>query len=258
MKLLWLLTLLCLFSGCTARKQKRFFEMAEDKIQSGSYFEAVDAFRRGISINPESRAALKALFRLGFAQEVYLRDYEASVYSYQEYLRLAQDPVGKYEVQKRVANVYFEHTQEPEKAMEAYRRLLELKIDSLERDQFYFRIARSHFLQNNFEEARSEYQNLLTQFPRSQLIPKTRFEIGNTYFMEGKYRLAIEAFKQVLRNHPQHPHAIEAQFWIAQSFEQLGELDQARENYKQLRIKYPTPEVVEKRLADLEKRIKKK
>ncbi|MBI1861577.1 MAG: tetratricopeptide repeat protein [Deltaproteobacteria bacterium] len=257
----WLAALLALtiiLVGCTARKQTKFFDLAEEKIQGGSYFEAADAFRRGIALNPESRLALKALFRLGFVQEVYLRDYESALGSYQEYLRLRREPIGQYEVQKRVANIYFDYVQDPERSVTAYRKLLDLQADSLEKDQFIYRIGRSYFLQNNFELARSQYQALIDSVPKSQLVPKARFEIGNTYFMEAKYRLAIDAFKQVVRYHPQHPQAIEAQFWIAQSLEQLGEGLAARTQYEQLRLKYPIPELIEKRLQDIDKRGKKK
>ena len=252
-----LLGVVVIFGACTAQRQTRLFNLAEEKIEGGSYFEGADALRRGIALNPQSTMALKAIYRLGLLQEIYIRDYEAALNSYKEYLTIAKDYVGLYEVQKRVANIYFDHFQDPEKAILTYRRLLELQPDSLEKDQFQYRVGRSYFLQNNFSDSRSAYQELVDGMSRSELVPKARFEIGNTYFMEGKFDLAVEVFKQVLRFHAQHPQAIEAQFWIAQSYEQLGDLKQAQLYYEQLRLKYPTPGVIEKRLTDLKARVKR-
>lgn len=254
MRVVSLILILLMVASCTGRRQQRFFNIAEEKIQVASYFEATDALRRGISLNPESAMSVKALYRLAFVQEVYLHDYESALQSYQEYFRLGEDVVGLYEVQKRIANIYFESLQDPGKAIAAYQKLLELQPSSLESDYFVYRIGRASFMLNDFEKARSDYQKFTDLFPKSALLPKARFEIGNTYFVEGKFALAIEAFKQVIRYHPQHPRAVEAQFWMAQAFEQLGDFKEARSNYEQLRLKYPTPQVVEKRLKDLEKR----
>lgn len=254
------LLLLCLWSagGCTGHRQSKFFTLAEEKIQNGSYYEAADMLRRGIILNPENTKAAKAIYRLGFLQEVYLRDYEAALLSYKEYLRLNKNLVGSYEVQKRVANIYFDYTQSFNQAIAAYKRLLDSQRDSLEKDFFHYRVGRSCFLQNNFAQAKAEYELLIEQYPKSQLVPKARFEIGNSYFIEGKYALAIEAFKQVLRFHAQNPQAIEAQFWIAQSYEQIGSVKEARNHYEQLRLKYPTPEVIEKHLRELNLRERKR
>ncbi len=246
-----------LLVACTAKRQSRFFDLAEEKVRGGSYFEAADELRRGIAINPESTMAIKAIYRLGFVQEIYLRDYESALQSYREYGRLGKDPVGLYEVEKRIANIYFDHTRDSVKAIAAYEKLMELQPNSLEKDQFYYRVVRSHFLLNDFDMARSVSERFLELFPKSELTPKVRFEIGNAYFMEGKYALAIQALKQVVRHHPQHPQAIDAQFWIAQGYDQLGDIKAARAQYEQLRLKYPSPEIIEKRLQDLTLRERK-
>lgn len=243
--------LLVAIPACTAKRQAKFFDSAEERVQRGGYNEAADDLRRGIAINPESALAVKALYRLGFLQEVYLRDHESAIQSFKEYRRLVKDPVALYEVEKRIANIYFEHTQDAALSIVAYSKLIELEPNSLERDLFLYRIIRSHFLLSNFEKARSEAERFLELFPKSQLVPKVRFEIGNAYFMEGKYALAVEALKQVLRHHPQHPQSIEAQFWIAQGYDQLGDYSSARALYEQLLVKYPSPEIIEKRIKAL-------
>jgi len=197
------------------------------------------------------------MYKLGFILEVYAKDFTGAVFNYQEAIRLSHDPVSIYEIQKRVANIFFEQNKDPDKAIEAYRKLILFNPKSLELDLFQFRMAEAFFRQNNFEQARSEYQQMVERFPKSQYVEKSRFEIGNTYYMEGKYDIALEAFKQVGRHHPQSEYAIEAEFLRAQCLEQTNKLEAAMVTYDSLRNRYRNPKVLDFRISELKKRIKK-
>ena len=251
------LALLLLFTaGCTERRQAGFVQQAEEKLSANRFGEAADLFRRAIAINPESRTALKALYKLGFTQETYLKDYEGAVFSYQEFIRLSADKVSVYEVQKRISNLYFETLRDPEKAIAAYRKLIAMNTESLETDFFQFRIAEAYSWQNNFEKARVEFQQLIENFPKSQYVPRARYEIGNTYYMESKYDIAVEAMKQVIRHHPQSEYATEAQFIMGQCLEQQEKLQTALQTYEGIKGRYSTPEILALRIANLKKRLK--
>jgi len=243
--------------GCSEKKQEKLLEAAETKLAETKYSETVEILRKVISLNPENKLAIKAMYKLGFVLETYARDYPGAVFNYQEAIRLSQDPVSVYEIQKRVANIFFEQIPDPEKAIEAYRKLLSFNPGSLEADFFQFRVAESFFKQNNFEQARTEYQHLVEKFPKSQYVEKSRFEIGNTYYMEGKYDIALEAFKQVVRHHPQSEYAVEADFLTAQCLEQTKKLDSALMIYENIKIRYFNPKIIEFRISELKKRIKK-
>ncbi len=243
-------------SGCTAQRQARLLEEADQKAGGGDYKKAAELYQRCITIHPETTPAIRALYKLGFVQETYLRDYEGSVINYNEFLKLTPDPVRAYEVQKRIANIYFEHHRDPEKAIVAYRRLMEMNEQSLEVDSFQLRIAMSHFRKSDFAQARIEFQTLIERFPKSQFVPRSRFEIGNCYYMESRYDLAIEALKQVLRNHAQSDYAVEAQFLIGQSQEHQGQLRAALQSYESVKGRYPAGDVVDVRIKDVSKRVK--
>ena len=201
-----------LSTSCTERRQIHLIELAEEQVNQGNPNQAVESLKKAISINPESKSSVRALYKLGFVQESYLKDLEGALFNYQEFIRLSQDRVSIYEVQKRIANIYFEQLHDPDKSITAYKKLITFSPDSLEVDYFQFRIAQSYFQQNNFEQSRLEFQQLLEKFPKSQYVARARFEIGNAYYMDGKYEIAVEAFKQVLRLNPQSEWATEAQF----------------------------------------------
>lgn len=250
--------LLCLvLVGCSERRQARLIEEADEKISRSSYGEASIILKRAVNINPESRTAVKALYKLGFVLETYLKDFEGALFNYNEFIRLGSDPVASYEVQKRVASLYFEQTNDPDKATDAYRKLLLMSPQTLEGDLFQFRIGQAYFRMNEFDKARVEYQALLEQFPKSHLVARTRFEIGNAYYMEGKYEIGLEALKQVLRYHPQSEFAIEAQFLTAQCLEHLDRFAAALQVYEAIRDKYSPREVIQMRIDEIAKRAKK-
>ena len=244
------------FTACTEQRQTSLIHTADEKIQQANYPEAVELLKKAIALNPESRASLKAIYKLGFTLESYMKDIEGALFNYQEFIRLSQDRVAIYEVQKRIANLYFEQLRDSERAIGAYKRLISFSQDSLETDFFQYRIAQSYFRQNNFDQARYEYQQLMEKFPKSQYLARARFEVGNTYYMQAKYDIAIEALKQVLRYHPQSEFATEAQFLMGECYEQQEKLQNALQIYENIVGKYPSADVLNYRISELRKRLK--
>jgi len=253
------LVFLCLFFlACTERRQERLLFSADERLSQERYTEAAEQLKRVVAINPESKLALRAIYKLGFTLETYLKDFEGALFNYQEFVRLSTDRVSIYEVQKRIANIYFEQLHDPDKAISAYKKLIAFSPESLELDLFQFRIAQSYFQQNNFEQARYEFQQLIERFPKSQYSARARFEVGNSYYMEGRYDIGVEALKQVVRNHPQSEFATEAEFLMAQCFEHQQKPESALLAYENIKGRYASPEILDLRIKELSQRLKNK
>lgn len=253
----WLFIAIFLLVSCTERRQEQLLDLAEERTLQGKYTEAAELFRKAVTLNPEGRLGVKALYKLGFTLETYLKDYDAALFNFNEFVRLSQDKVAVYEVLKRIANIYFDQNKENDKAISSYKKLLDLSPDSLEVDLFQFRIAQSYFRANNFDQARLEYNDLIRKFPKSQFVARSRFEIGNTYYMEAKYDIAQEALKQVMRYHPQSEFAVEAEFLLGQCLEQQNKLPAALISYESVLEKYPSKNIIQFRIEAIKKRIKK-
>lgn len=255
--LLSFLFLIVFLLSCTEQRQTQLLEQGEERSLQGNYAEAAELFRKAVTLNPEGKVGVKALYKLGFTLETYLKDYDTALFNFNEFVRLSQDKVAVYEVLKRIANIHFEQNKDNEKTIAAYKKLLELSPESLEKDFFQFRIAQSYFRANNFDQARTEYNQLIENFPKSQFIARSRFEIGNTYYMEAKYDIAQEALKQVIRHHPQSEFAGEAEFLLAQCLEQQNKLQAALFTYEIVKERYPSPQIIQFRIDAVKKRIKK-
>lgn len=256
-KLFFFLLSIFFLVSCTEHRQNQLLEQGEERSLQGKYTEAAELFRKAVTLNPEGKIGIKALYKLGFTLETYLKEYDAAIFNFNEFVRLSQDRVAVYEVLKRTANIYFDQFKDNEKAIANYKKLLDLSPDSLERDYFQFRIAQSYFRANQFEQARTEFNQLIENFPKSQYLPRARFEIGNTYYMEAKYDIAQEALKQVIRHHPQSEYSTEAEFLLAQCLEQQGKLATALQAYESVKDKYPSRNIIQFRIEAIKKRIKK-
>jgi TolA-binding protein len=246
--------------GCTESRQLSLLQSAEEYTQKNQYAVAFQKLKKAISINPEGRYGIKAFYKIGFLQEVYMKDYEGALISYNEFIRLSKDKIASYEVQKRVAAIYFEQDMDIEKAIQIYNNLIKNNPQSLELDFFYLRVALGHFHQSNFEQARFELQKLIEKFPKSQYVAKAKFEIGNSYFMEAKYDIAIEALKQVVRNFSQSEYILEAQLLMAQCYEQKNDFEEALRILTSLENKYPVKSVIRNQMDSVnsKKKLKKK
>lgn len=244
--------LLTVFVACSGRRQERLLQEGDQRIAAGEYVAAAEAFRKVISINPESAAGIRSVYKLAFLLETFFKDYEGALINYREFVRLTKDPLRTYEVRKRVANIQFEHLRDFEAAAKAYDALAREEASSPETDFFLFRTGQAFFQLNRFEEALGAYQKLLETHLKSPLAARARFEVGNTYYMEGKYDVAVQAFKQVLRLHPQSQYAVEAQFLMGECLEQQGNDTEALQVYQNLRGRYTPKDVLELRIKKLE------
>ena len=68
------------------------------------------------------------------------------------------------------------------------------------------------------------------------------------------YQEAIDAYQKFLKAHPGSALAPEAQFGIASCLKELDQLDAAYHQYEALRGTYPSPKVIEVKLARIRER----
>ena len=75
--------------------------------------------------------------------------------------------------------------------------------------------------------------------------------------MENLCNEATQAYQEVLKRFPIDPFAIRAKFGIANCAEEMGNFDEAKKLYQELLTSYPSEKVVQKKLANLQSRLKK-
>ena len=82
--------------------------------------------------------------------------------------------------------------------------------------------ANYDFMRGRYEEARQKLRLFVTQFPDNPAVPEARLGIARTYFEEENYGQARVEYERYLSLHPRHERLDEALYFIGLSyFEQM-------------------------------------
>ena len=103
-----------------------------------------------------------------------------------------------------------------------------------------YETALNQFKVGNYQMSITGFQNFMTNFPSSELLPSAQYWIGNAYYAMRDYKSAIAAQQKVVRLWPENPKAPDALLNIASSQSEIGQASAARETLRTLVKKYPS------------------
>jgi tol-pal system protein YbgF len=103
-----------------------------------------------------------------------------------------------------------------------------------------YETALNQFKLGNYQLAITNFQNFMTNFTSSDLLPSAQYWIGNAYYAMRDYKSAIAAQQKVVRLWPENSRAPDALLNIASSQTELGQGNAARETLRTLVKKYPS------------------
>lgn len=232
------------------------FAKAEMLQEQGIYEEADRIFEKLYQNHPDFYLAERALFQTGEIRNLYLKKYHEALLAY---LMVEKDypesPLAKKALQQ-VADIYKNRLRDYPRAIVAYQKLLDNGVD--DGDQVQYEVADSYFRLNNFEQARIEFESLLKNYPDSSRNAEAQYRVAVATSLEGDLKRAAEAYTMVGEKWPDSSYAVEARFGLAGVLEEREELKAALEVLQGLRGVYPSAEVLEKRINQVEERISKK
>lgn len=232
------------------------FARAERLQEEGNFADAAKIFETLYKRHPDFYLAEHALFQAAEIRNLYLKNYHQALLAY---LLVEKDyPESPLAVKAllQVADIYKNRIRDYPRAIVAYQKLLDSGVTS--GDQIQYEVADSYFRLNNFEQARIEFESLLKNYPDSHLTAEVHYRVAVSASLEGDLKKATEAFKLVSEKWPNGTYAVEARFGLAGVLEEREELVGALKELQGLRGIYPSPEVLEKRILQVQERIKKK
>jgi len=103
-----------------------------------------------------------------------------------------------------------------------------------------YETALNQFKLGNYQLAITNFQNFMTNFSGSELLPSAQYWIGNAYYAMRDYKSAIAAQQKVVRLWPENAKAPDALLNIASAQTELGQGNAARETLRTLVKKYPS------------------
>lgn len=250
--------------GCGLNSSKKEYILAERLWTDGKYRSAVAEFDKVYARDPKSRLGHQALFRAAMTQAYFLSQYEAAIEKFRTYTQVESDLPSVWEAQRQIGELLFSKLEHYNQAAAHYQALLKKStLPSAEAPFFRYRIARSYFFLGRFDDALKEYQALIEGAPSSSYAEKAAYELGSTYFTRGEqlqekggesYQKAMTAYKNFLKNYPKGDLVPQAKFGIASCLEEMDQLDRAYQAYEELKSTYPSPKVIQIKLARIKER----
>jgi len=186
----------------------------------------------------------------------------------------SRDLTKKYApmAQLRIADSYVEE-QELERAIEEYRKFLDIYPDHRYASYSQYRVASIYFDQITGSDrgygaaakALEEFEKLKRMFPRNpykeiiesrierckEIIVDYEFIVGAFYYKKGSYSAAIKRFDGLLKKFPGFKKEPDVLYHLAMSYKKQGAKDKAEEYFKLLIEKYPKSPLIPKAKKEL-------
>ncbi len=256
-----LLISLITLASCTEKKVADLFEASNNLLASGRYEEAISTYSRIVSEYPSTPYAPKSLYKIGVIKNIFLNQYVEAIDTFKRLLFLYPESDEAIKAQKDIADIYMERLKNYEMAVLEYQRLIkrykELGINKDKIPDIRYRIGTAYMKMGDLEQARIEFEGILTDHPTTPMAPDIFIAIGDTYFLEGRLDDAIKTYQKVVDDHKEGSYNIEARFKIAVSLEEKGELRAALKRYKELIGIYPNQDVLKLKIKGIRERIRK-
>lgn len=217
--------------------------------QRGAYDRALDRLNTFLTRYPDHRQRDAARYVLAwtyFKQGNYGRAAEAFERFLASYRPSDELVPYTIDARLRLGDSYFA-TRRWDQAIAAYRR-----IDGAAQDYARFQIGQAYAFSDRFDQARSSFSSLLTDFPDSPLRPQARFAIGDLYFQRGEYATAIATFEEVIARHRSSPIAAKAQYTIGEALYNQQQFERALEAYRAVLERYPSSLLVPDAVSAIE------
>jgi len=238
------------------RIPQRQFDRGQALLLRGEYSRAYSKFRQLYEVHPRFKLAPTALLLSGEILQFNLnQDREALL----AYLLVERDYPGhelERKAQRRAADLYKYRLGEYDRALTTYQKILDGGSDDGE--DLQYEIADTYFRQNNFEQARIEFESLLKNYSQSERIAEVLFRIASASVLEGALEEAAFVYQRVAEEYPDGPFYLEALYGLVVVKEERGELQAALTLLQKLQGRYPEPEVLQNRIKKVQQRIHKK
>jgi TolA-binding protein len=186
---------------------------------------------------PDAKEAPEAEFGcfLSFYQD---KKYDTFVTRGEAFLkRYPQHPLAN-QVLLQLGEYYQQHRLR-DKAIRAYRELIQLGPQREGADEAQYRIALLFKQERRWTEAVVEMEKFLKQNPKSRLFVEGQVELGDLYFVLKDYSKALERYEWTIQNYPHHPLVKRAYLGVEEGYEHSGKTEQAEKVLKEMISRFP-------------------
>jgi TolA-binding protein len=255
---------LTFLSGCRTDIQSGI-DQANDLLYLKQYVASERLYRKllkrldsaGDLDEEEDAQRLLVLDRLGKINGLYLHDYTQAITDYQTLLRLYPRTDQAFAARATVADIYHHKLGDLQAAIDAYQKLVADFPERAETHRAQLEIANAYFQLKNYEQARTEAENLINRWPQSPEALQARFQIANSYYVQGRYAEAIAVYERLIEEKPDKALAALVLFELGNCFQELTQPERALAYYYACLADHPDPMLVQRKIKRVRERTQK-
>lgn len=226
-------------------------------FDASAYAPAADALEAFLLDNPRSEFAPDAALSLARSYLYDTRLHEA-LQAYREiWVKYPGTPVDQ-EAQKAIALVsssgievapwseeeWYERarnlskTNQHDKAIEAFNRVLDLNPKTLHRPEALFRIGTAQFNAGRRGDAAVLLQKFVSEYPRHERVPEALFLTGKALSKLGEREKSVKTFQKLVSNYPASEWADDALFLAGNVYREANDITRSSVYYGRLAAEY--------------------
>ncbi len=254
-KLVAVISMTVCWVGCIGSTQERDFRKAKQYIAEERHIEALQTLDRVIKRDNRSPMALEATQEAAHIAEIKLNDPRKALQYYHHLVLALDDPKKQLQVQKRLAELYFQKLVDYENAIIEYNKLLDLTESQEERLEYHFQLAKAYFYLNQFFQARVEVEEIEKAGVKGDRLFEALLLKGNIYLASKNTAAAIAVYKSLLEQFPQRAQEEQILLNLALCYEEEKDFKSAIAVLERLKTTYSAPQFIEVRIRKLQERI---
>ncbi|MEZ4960814.1 MAG: tetratricopeptide repeat protein [Saprospiraceae bacterium] len=217
------------------------YKKGEDFFNQGLYGYAITEYKSAIDqllpVNEPQWEHLKMRAELGYAKSAVRLDLPDGEKLILDFIRKYKpDPLASLALLE-VAN-YFFNAKKYDKALEFFQQINPRDLSKQQRDELYFKMGYSQFVQKNFREAEANF--LQIKDTQNEYFYPANYYYGLCKFFQTKYTDAIKSFRLVERSTEYKPHV---PYYITQIYFAQRDFDQV--------IAYAEPKLNDRSLRNI-------
>lgn len=199
------------------------FYLGEVRFKRDNFTDAIQNYRRVVSVDTELGAS--ALYGVAYCY-YNLKDYDNAGYSFNDFLKKFPKDARTVDARMRLADTYLAAKRYAD-AAKMYDEILKLKVQAGNKDYLTFQYALTLYKSGKVQQALSEFNRMLTQYPRSAHTENALYMIGWIRFQQGKQEEAINSYLYLISYAPKSKLLPLALYAIGDAYYNLGSYDSA-------------------------------
>jgi len=170
------------------------------KFQQNEFNSAIDRYKNVMSVYPRTSLSPLIYYSVGDAY-FNMSNYDSAIVNYRKVLTLYPSSDYIFDAVNGIQYCYVAKNQ-PEKAISLIDGFIAQNPTLKFSDQIYFKKGELYYSQRDYRNAKESYQDFLTKFKNSKLVPEAYYWIGKSAANLGENEQAIFNFNTLLQRYP--------------------------------------------------------